>query len=134
MRARLAQVGMLLFAAIHVECLTATKIGALGCHSQYSTDGEEGQSVGAPAGLLTLSPFLSLERMAAPVQMICGAHDIRCPASESIQARDRLQALGKVCELTLYEDEGHSFLKIENVIDAKRRQVTFLGQILGNMR
>jgi dipeptidyl aminopeptidase/acylaminoacyl peptidase len=79
------------------------------------------------------SPFFFLERIAAPVQMICGAHDIRCPASESIQARDRLLALGKVCELALYEDEGHSFQKIENVIDAKRRQVAFLGQILGNM-
>ena len=76
------------------------------------------------------SPFFSLERIAAPVQMICGAHDIRCPASESVQARDRLQALGKVCELALYEDEGHSFLKIENVIDAKMRQMTFLARIL----
>jgi dipeptidyl aminopeptidase/acylaminoacyl peptidase len=76
------------------------------------------------------SPFFSLERIAAPVQMICGAHDVRCPASESVQARDRLLALGKVCELALYEDEGHSFLKIENVIDAKRRQMAFLARIL----
>ena len=65
--------------------------------------------------------------------MICGAHDIRCPASESIQARDRLLALGRVCELALYEDEGHGFPKVENVIDAKRRKVTFLVQILDNM-
>jgi len=76
------------------------------------------------------SPYFSLERIAAPVQMICGAHDIRCPASESVQARDRLRALGKACELALYEDEGHSFLKIENIIDAKRRQMAFLAGIL----
>jgi dipeptidyl aminopeptidase/acylaminoacyl peptidase len=76
------------------------------------------------------SPYFSLERIAAPVQMICGAHDIRCPASESVQARDRLRALGKACELALYEDEGHSFLKIENIIDAKRRQMAFLARIL----
>ena len=57
------------------------------------------------------SPFFFLERIAAPVQMICGAHDVRCPASESVQARDRLLALGKTCELVLYADEGHSFLK-----------------------
>ena len=76
------------------------------------------------------SPFFFLERIAAPVQMICGAHDVRCPPSESVQARDRLLALGKVCDLALYEDEGHSFLKIENVIGAKGRQVAFLSQLL----
>jgi dipeptidyl aminopeptidase/acylaminoacyl peptidase len=79
------------------------------------------------------SPFFFLDRITAPVQMICGAHDIRCPASESIQAHDQLLALGKRCELALYEDEGHSFLKIENVIDAKERQVAFLAQILNVM-
>jgi len=79
------------------------------------------------------SPFFFLKRIVAPVQMICGAHDIRCPASESVQARDRLLALGKTCELVLYDDEGHSFLKIENVIDAKRRQTAFLAQILDSM-
>jgi dipeptidyl aminopeptidase/acylaminoacyl peptidase len=79
------------------------------------------------------SPFFFLERLAAPVQMICGAHDIRCPASESIQARDRLLALGKACDLVLYDDEGHSFLKIENVIDAQKRQVAFLARILENV-
>jgi dipeptidyl aminopeptidase/acylaminoacyl peptidase len=79
------------------------------------------------------SPFFFLERIAAPVQMICGAHDIRCPASESVQARDRMLALGKECELALYEDEGHSFLKIENVIDANRRQMAFLARLLDIM-
>jgi dipeptidyl aminopeptidase/acylaminoacyl peptidase len=72
------------------------------------------------------SPFFFLDRIQAPVQMICGAHDVRCPASESLQARDRLLELGKACELILYPDEGHSFLKIENVVDAERRRVAFL--------
>jgi dipeptidyl aminopeptidase/acylaminoacyl peptidase len=72
------------------------------------------------------SPFFFLDRIEAPVQMICGAHDIRCPASESLQARDRLLELGKPAELVLYPDEGHSFLKIENVVDAERRRVAFL--------
>ena len=76
------------------------------------------------------SPFFFLDRIAAPVQMICGAHDVRCPASESTQARDRLLELGKECELVLYPDEGHSFLKIENVIDAKKRRAAFLARLL----
>jgi hypothetical protein len=30
----------------------------------------------------------------------------------------------------LYEDEGHSFLKIENVIDAEVKRVEFLARVL----
>jgi dipeptidyl aminopeptidase/acylaminoacyl peptidase len=76
------------------------------------------------------SPFFFLDRIAAPVQLICGAHDVRCPAGESIQARDQLAALGKECDLALYPDEGHSFLKIENVVDAEKRRVAFLARLL----
>jgi len=76
------------------------------------------------------SPFFFLDRVAAPVQLICGAHDVYCPASESIQARDRLLELGKPCDLVLYPDEGHVFLQIENVVDAARRRVDFLARVL----
>jgi dipeptidyl aminopeptidase/acylaminoacyl peptidase len=76
------------------------------------------------------SPFFFLDRVTAPVQLICGAHDPRCPASESVQARDALVAQGKACDLVLYADEGHSFLKIENVVDAKKRRLDFLADAL----
>ncbi|MDD5468975.1 MAG: S9 family peptidase [Anaerolineales bacterium] len=76
------------------------------------------------------SPFFFLNRIQAPVQLICGAHDPRCPASESLQARDALLSLGKSCDLALYEDEGHVFLKVENVIEAKVRQANFLARVL----
>jgi dipeptidyl aminopeptidase/acylaminoacyl peptidase len=62
--------------------------------------------------------------------MICGANDPRCPASESIDAHEKLQGLGKQSELLLYEDEGHHFLKIENVIDAEVKRVEFLEKVL----
>jgi dipeptidyl aminopeptidase/acylaminoacyl peptidase len=74
------------------------------------------------------SPFFFLDRIQAPVQLICGANDPRCPASESIAAQQALQALGKSVDLVLFPDEGHSFLKVENVIDAEKRRVTFLAQ------
>ncbi|MGB5933640.1 MAG: prolyl oligopeptidase family serine peptidase [Anaerolineae bacterium] len=80
------------------------------------------------------SPFFFLDRVTAPVQMICGAHDVRCPASESIQAREALVVQGKECDLVLYEDEGHSFLKTENVVDAKKRRVAFLAGVLESSR
>jgi len=72
------------------------------------------------------SPYFYLDRVAAPVQLICGAFDPRCPASESIQARDRLAAQGKEFDFILFPDEGHSFLKTENVVDAKCRRIDFL--------
>ncbi len=77
------------------------------------------------------SPFFFLDRITAPVQLICGANDPRCPASESIQARDVLQALGKECDFVLYPDEGHGFLKTENLVDAKKRRVAFLARVFG---
>ena len=76
------------------------------------------------------SPFFFLDRIRVPVQLICGAHDPRCPASESVQARDALVAQGKACDLVLYPDEGHGFLKTENVVDAEERRVAFLAQVL----
>jgi dipeptidyl aminopeptidase/acylaminoacyl peptidase len=66
----------------------------------------------------------------APVQLICGAHDPRCPASESLQAHDAMRAQEKPCELILYSDEGHSFYRTDNVVDAQKRQVAFLARAL----
>lgn len=76
------------------------------------------------------SPYFFLDRVSAPVQMICGANDPRCPASDSLEARDKLVELGKEVELHLYEGEGHSFLKIENVVDAEVKRVEFLEKVL----
>ncbi|MCS7282832.1 MAG: S9 family peptidase [Anaerolineae bacterium] len=76
------------------------------------------------------SPFFFLDRIQAPVQLICGANDPRCPASESIQARDALLAMGKTCDFVLYPDEGHSFLKRENLLDSRKRRVEFLARYL----
>lgn len=76
------------------------------------------------------SPFFFMNNIQSPVQFICGANDVRCPASESEMAYKELIALGKVCEYSRYEDEGHSFLKIENQIKSKHEQVDFLAKIL----
>lgn len=80
------------------------------------------------------SPYFFLDRVDAPVQMICGANDPRCPASESTDAHEKLQKLGKQSELLLYEDEGHVFLKTGNVIDAEVRRVEFLEKVLDDRR
>ncbi len=76
------------------------------------------------------SPYFFLDKVNAPVQMISGGHDPRCPASDAIEARDKLVELGKEVEFLLYESEGHSFLNLKNVIDAEERCVTFLARAI----
>jgi dipeptidyl aminopeptidase/acylaminoacyl peptidase len=76
------------------------------------------------------SPFFYLDRVKAPVQLICGAHDVRCPSSESTQAYEQLTAAGMECEYILYPDEGHSFLKVDNRVKSKQQQVDFLAKYL----
>ncbi|MBL8079013.1 MAG: S9 family peptidase [Anaerolineales bacterium] len=76
------------------------------------------------------SPYFFLDKINAPVQMICGGNDPRCPASDSIEAKDKMVQLGKEVELLLYEDEGHSFLNIENAIDAETKRMEFLAKVL----
>jgi dipeptidyl aminopeptidase/acylaminoacyl peptidase len=66
----------------------------------------------------------------APLQLISGAHDPRCPASESIQAQQALQALDKPCELLLYPDEGHVFHQTRNRVDHLLRCEAFLARSL----
>ena len=76
------------------------------------------------------SPYFYLDQVAAPVQLVCGANDPRCPASESSAAHQILIALGKPCDLVLFEDEGHRFLKTENRVRAEMRRAEFLVQAL----
>jgi dipeptidyl aminopeptidase/acylaminoacyl peptidase len=76
------------------------------------------------------SPYFFLDKIQVPVQLISGGNDPRCPASDSMDARDKLIELGKEVELLLYEDEGHAFLKIENILDAEIKRVEFLAKVL----
>ena len=76
------------------------------------------------------SPYFFLDKIQAPVQMICGGVDPRCPASDSIDTHDKLVELGKSVDFLLYKDEGHAFLKIENIIDSETKRVEFLAKAL----
>jgi dipeptidyl aminopeptidase/acylaminoacyl peptidase len=80
------------------------------------------------------SPYFYLHRINAPVQLICGANDPRCPASDVIEARDKLIELGMEVEMLLYAGEGHSFMDIDNLIDSEMKRAEFLGNILEQER
>jgi dipeptidyl aminopeptidase/acylaminoacyl peptidase len=77
------------------------------------------------------SPLFFLDCVRAPVQLIAGAHDPRCPVGETEQAREVLTRLGLPFECVIYPDEGHGFRREENRVDAYRRQATFLAKYLG---
>jgi dipeptidyl aminopeptidase/acylaminoacyl peptidase len=76
------------------------------------------------------SPSFFLECVCAPLQLICGRHDARCPVSDSIEAQAALVQMGKEVELVIYEDEGHAFLKLENILDSELRRMAFLAKYL----
>ncbi|MEM3852394.1 MAG: prolyl oligopeptidase family serine peptidase [Methanomassiliicoccales archaeon] len=78
------------------------------------------------ARLKDASPYFFLERIKAPVQIIAGEHDPRCPKSESEAAAARLKELGKEVEYLCYSGEGHSFRNVENRYDADKRCLHFL--------
>jgi dipeptidyl aminopeptidase/acylaminoacyl peptidase len=76
------------------------------------------------------SPYFFLDRISAPVQLIAARQDQRCPVTDSTDAHEALLNMGKEVELVVYEDEGHAFLKIENVLDSEQRRVAFLAKYL----
>jgi dipeptidyl aminopeptidase/acylaminoacyl peptidase len=77
------------------------------------------------------SPIFFMDRVQAPVQLVAGTQDSRCPLSESVQARDALHKLGKPVDFIVYADEGHSFAKVRNRADCWKRRAIFLEKHLG---
>lgn len=77
------------------------------------------------------SPIFYMQNITAPVQMIAGANDPRCPASETEQAAAILTDMGVPHETIIYPDEGHGFRKVHNRVDATKRRAEFLNKHLG---
>src|SRR4051812_20145703 len=72
------------------------------------------------------SPAYHLENIKAPLMMLAGGHDPRCPASETRQVQEAIEKRGGKVEVKIYENEGHGFAKVENQIDAYKRVANFL--------
>jgi dipeptidyl aminopeptidase/acylaminoacyl peptidase len=72
------------------------------------------------------SPMFFVDRIKAPLLLLAGAHDPRCPEEESKQVAEAIKKRGGVAELKVYENEGHGFARIENQIDAYKRVAEFL--------
>jgi len=72
------------------------------------------------------SPFFFVDQIKAPLLLLAGGHDPRCPKEETTQVVDEVKKHGGVADYKIYENEGHGFAKVENQIDAYRRVTDFL--------
>jgi dipeptidyl aminopeptidase/acylaminoacyl peptidase len=72
------------------------------------------------------SPFFFVDRIKAPLLLLAGGHDPRCPKEETVQVVDEIKKRGGVVDYKIYENEGHGFAKVENQIDAYQRVTDFL--------
>ncbi|MCL5067274.1 MAG: S9 family peptidase [Thaumarchaeota archaeon] len=76
--------------------------------------------------LRNASPIFCIDRIKAPVLLIAGANDPRCPMEEAQQAKDELEKLGRPVELKVYSDEGHGFRKTKNRVEVYKTIILFL--------
>ena len=74
------------------------------------------------------SPITHCEKITAPLLFFQGADDTRVPLSQAKQLMSVLESHNKLCELIVYEGEGHGFQKRDNQIDSLRRGVDFLNR------
>jgi dipeptidyl aminopeptidase/acylaminoacyl peptidase len=72
------------------------------------------------------SPINFIDQVKAPLLLLAGGHDPRCPKSESQQVVDAIKKRGGTVDYKVYENEGHGFARVENQIDAYKRVADFL--------
>jgi dipeptidyl aminopeptidase/acylaminoacyl peptidase len=72
------------------------------------------------------SPINFVSQIKAPLLLLAGGHDPRCPKSEAQQVADAVKKQGGSVQLKIYENEGHGFARVENQIDAYQRVSDFL--------
>jgi dipeptidyl aminopeptidase/acylaminoacyl peptidase len=72
------------------------------------------------------SPIFFVDKIKAPLLLLAGGHDPRCPKEETQQVVDAVKKQGGTAEAKIYENEGHGFARVENQIDAYQRVADFL--------
>ncbi|HET9283057.1 MAG TPA: S9 family peptidase [Candidatus Angelobacter sp.] len=78
------------------------------------------------ARLQERSPINFVDQIKAPLLLLAGGNDPRCPKTEAEQVASAIKKRNGVAELKVYENEGHGFAKMENQIDAYTRVADFL--------
>lgn len=85
-----------------------------------------GDPVKDKARLQERSPINFVDQIKAPLLLLAGGNDPRCPKTEAEQVASAIKKRKGVVEFKVYENEGHGFAKVENQIDAFTRIAEFL--------
>ena len=72
------------------------------------------------------SPINFIDKIKAPLILIAGGNDPRCPKEEAQQVADAIKKNGGTVRLKIYDDEGHAFGRQEDVLDHFKRISDFL--------
>jgi dipeptidyl aminopeptidase/acylaminoacyl peptidase len=72
------------------------------------------------------SPIFFVDKIKAPLLLLAGGNDPRCPKEETLQVVEAVRKNGGVADYKIYENEGHGFARVENQIDAYERVSSFL--------
>lgn len=72
------------------------------------------------------SPINFVNQIKAPLLLLAGGHDPRCPKSETQQVVDAIKKRGGSVDAKVYENEGHLISRVEDQIDAYKRIADFL--------
>jgi len=81
-----------------------------------------------PALFKDRSPIFFVENIKVPVLFIHGANDPRCPVEEVYQMANKLRELGRIYELLIFPDEGHSVRKDSNRVAMYKKIIEFLNK------
>ena len=96
------------------------------------------QNTGDPvrdrAKLEYYSPINHLDRIQAPLLILAGELDPRCPPRQSREVAQMLLERGKRCEVVVYPDEGHEISGLANRVDYEVRTVEFILEHVGVAR
>ena len=72
------------------------------------------------------SPINYIDQIKAPLLLLAGGHDPRCPKTETEQVVEAIRKRGGTVDYKIYDNEGHGFARVENQIDAYKRVGDFL--------
>ncbi len=72
------------------------------------------------------SPINFVDQIKAPLLLLAGGNDPRCPKEESQQVADAIKKRGGSVQLKIFQNEGHGFARVENQIDAYQKVSDFL--------
>ena len=77
------------------------------------------------------SPINHLDRIRAPLLLLAGELDPRCPPRQSREVAQMLAERGKSCEVVVYPDEGHEISGLEHRVDYDVRTLEFILEHVG---